>query len=183
VLAHEAEKRLRARGIEVTRPVPPKVAIPLIEAAAIEDEPDLMALWAELLANAMDPDRPKVPRRLVSILEELTADDAAALAKLFSEWPEVKDAELLYDAGGVEYRPGVDAEKLPAISVASLNRLGLISPAEMVFHVPTAGRGYIDGMNGVQMGEQVVVPGDPRVVRLTELGEEFCRAVGLAQHE
>ena len=54
LLATKTEERLRKRGIETTVPVAPKMAIPLIENATLEDDDELHTLWANLLANAVN---------------------------------------------------------------------------------------------------------------------------------
>ena len=57
-LSEETMKILRSRGCSedgATKPVPPKIAIPLIENATIEDDDELRKLWASLLANPADP--------------------------------------------------------------------------------------------------------------------------------
>lgn len=54
-MADEVQEILTRRGITDTRAVPPKLGIPLLEEAALENEPELQKLWSRLLANAMDP--------------------------------------------------------------------------------------------------------------------------------
>lgn len=53
------------------RPVPLNVAIPIFEAASLEENDDLQDLWARLLVNAADAESGvEVRRRLVSILQD-----------------------------------------------------------------------------------------------------------------
>lgn len=51
----EVNALLESRKIGETRGVPPKLAIPLLQEASLEDDSDLQALWNRLLVNAMDP--------------------------------------------------------------------------------------------------------------------------------
>ena len=56
-LSENTARIMRDRGYsdaDITRVVTPKVAIPLIESATLKDDKELQALWAQLLANAMD---------------------------------------------------------------------------------------------------------------------------------
>ena len=54
-MSEEVNAILKERGITETRPLIPKLAIPLIENASIEDEEDIKSLWSILMANALDP--------------------------------------------------------------------------------------------------------------------------------
>jgi len=55
-----------------------KIALPLFEAAMLEDDPSLQELWTNLLANAADPrQRIAVGGQYISILRELGPTDAA----------------------------------------------------------------------------------------------------------
>jgi hypothetical protein len=65
--------------------VPMNFAIPLLEAASLEENNDLQDLWAILLVNAATSDRPNDRRRAyISILEQLTHLDAQILIKIYS---------------------------------------------------------------------------------------------------
>jgi len=84
-LGDEADKILRDRGVTDTKPVPPKVAIPLIEAATLEDKDELQDRWARLLANAMDPGfSGDVRVTLVEILRSLTTTDVRVLETIYN---------------------------------------------------------------------------------------------------
>src|SRR4051794_9373867 len=45
VLLHNVDKKLRKRGIQMTRVVPPKIALPLLEHATMENEDELHEPW------------------------------------------------------------------------------------------------------------------------------------------
>jgi hypothetical protein len=177
ILASETEGRLRQRGIEHPRIVPPKIALPLIEAASVEDEPELMKLWTELLASAMDPTAPKVEKKLVSILQELSAADAEVLSAIHAEWQDATDGDRF---AGITYQRAADGfYSHDAISVVTLFRLGLITPGEVRVTVASmAGPATWD--NPVPLhGEEVTVLGNLDVVAMTPLGIAFCKAVRL----
>lgn len=60
-----------------TIPIPPRFAMPILEAAALEDDESLRILWARLLANATDPNHiePYHPA-YCEILKQLSGDEA-----------------------------------------------------------------------------------------------------------
>jgi hypothetical protein len=82
-LSANTEKILRGRGIENREDVSPSVAIPLIAAAVNEDRDVLKQLWANLLANALDPARANLVRpSIIELLKQLDPLDALVLQKL-----------------------------------------------------------------------------------------------------
>src|SRR4051812_17927541 len=54
-MADEVDEIHKRRGVTETRFVQHKLGVPLLEHAALEDEPELQRIWSRLLANAMDP--------------------------------------------------------------------------------------------------------------------------------
>lgn len=85
-----------------TRAIPLKLAVPLLEAASLEDDDYLQDLWARLLVNAANANsNVKLQRAHISILEQLTPLEAAILQKIYS---------LPYDEMRHE---GVEASRLP----------------------------------------------------------------------
>jgi hypothetical protein len=78
-----AKKTMKAAGIS-PREVPLKIIHPLLEGAAVEEEPDLQEMWANLLANAADPEtNSHISVSFISILKELSPNDARFLHELF----------------------------------------------------------------------------------------------------
>jgi hypothetical protein len=74
-----ADKALSEAGIE-PQPVPPRVLVPLLESASLEDNPLLSEHWEGLLANAANPkSRAKVDGNLVDILKQLNYSQAIIL--------------------------------------------------------------------------------------------------------
>lgn len=55
-MSDEVKRILDDRGVVDTRPVPPKLALPIFEESSLEEDDELHQLWCNLLANAMDPD-------------------------------------------------------------------------------------------------------------------------------
>ncbi|WP_082108945.1 Abi-alpha family protein [Azospirillum thiophilum] len=144
------------------RKIPLNVALPLLEAATLEEDNDLQDLWVRLLVNGTDGDRPdEIERSFVSILRDMSRLDAEILQKIgdADNGTGVWTAELPELA--ISYRRGSErpAEKQEPsddvnISLSNLTRLGVIDP--------TAGFGG---------------PMSRGLVRLTPLGRALLRAV------
>ncbi len=70
------------------RPVPLNVAIPIFEAASLEENDDLQDLWARLLVNAADAESGiEVKRGLVSILQDFSQMEARLLQAIYDAPP------------------------------------------------------------------------------------------------
>ena len=79
-LQSQVNEILSNRLISDTRSVAPKLALPLLEEASLEEDADLQKLWSHLLANAMDPSFSGDLRTgFVEMIKGLTALDAGIL--------------------------------------------------------------------------------------------------------
>lgn len=76
-----ADELLESLGIQNSiKPVPMKIAIPLLYAATLEESDELQDRWARLLVNALDPhSQSEVTRALISVLEDFGAMEAKLL--------------------------------------------------------------------------------------------------------
>lgn len=85
-LMQRAQEFLRLNGLAApTRPVPLKVAIPIMQGAILEEDDHLQDRWVALLVNAANADFPSEIRRSYTvILEQLTTLDAQILNLLFA---------------------------------------------------------------------------------------------------
>lgn len=177
LLFHAAENELKRRKVKALRPLPPKVALPLIEHATMENERHLRKMWANLLATALTPFEEAVTQTYVTVLGELTAHDARALEKMYSEWMTIDQKEK-YNSGPVEYEIGVDVIGSRLDTGAKLHRLGIILPTTMTLDVNAPPRSWSHGEpEGTQ--EYATVVGELDVVKFSKFGESFCRAVGM----
>src|ERR1039457_4378878 len=79
----EAKRKLAEAGVSPNE-VPLSIIHPALEAASLEDNPDLQAMWASLIANAADPrfDNAVEPS-FVSILRELIPRQAIFLDSFY----------------------------------------------------------------------------------------------------
>lgn len=138
----QAERMLSERGLSgPTRQVPLNIAIPLLQGGSLEESDALQDRWASLLVNAADAEADiEVRRSFISILEDLTPQDALVLEKVYEvqqDRGEDLDAYLeqavwttfLPDRATQEQpetenlRPSVEVE----LALANLARLGLIT--------------------------------------------------------
>lgn len=102
-LMQRAEQLLLEAGLtRPTRAIPLKLAVPLLEAASLEDDDYLQDLWARLLVNAANGgSHVSLQRAYIAVLEQLTPLEAVILQKIYS---------LPYDE---TRHDGVKVSKLP----------------------------------------------------------------------
>ncbi len=87
VMVDEVNGILSARGVTTTRPVPPKLALPILEESSLEEDETLQELWTNLLANAMDPNfETSIRTAYVGIIKELEPIDAKILKTVYSTY-------------------------------------------------------------------------------------------------
>lgn len=79
---------LHERGIKNTSHVlSPKLALPIIENASLEEDDVLQDLWADLLATAMDPERcDNLRAAYIEILRQLEALDVTILYNSYKQY-------------------------------------------------------------------------------------------------
>lgn len=136
----KAQRMLKDRGIP-PQSVPPRLLLPILEGASIEDEEDLHTKWSALLANAASSGM--VHPSYIEILKQLTPEDARLLDKLYELTKEKKNRWLNQVLDELEE----DQRGLP---FENLTRLGLIQT--------TYG---VDGMKvRVRPGQDPFVSGD-----------------------
>lgn len=84
-LMQRAEQLLKEIGLNrPTRAIPLKLAIPLFEAASLEDDDYLQDLWARLLVNAANAEcHISLQRVYIEILEQITPLEANILQKIY----------------------------------------------------------------------------------------------------
>ena len=78
---------LKLHGFEKTpiKPLPLKLAIPLLQAASLEDDDYLQDLWAKLLVNSVAENSGfDLKRMYIDILEKLTSFDVRILERIYS---------------------------------------------------------------------------------------------------
>lgn len=167
-LHEKTKKKLQDQGVTSTHPVLPKIGIPLIEQATIEDNDELHSLWANMLANAMNPEHAgTIKRRYISILSDMEPLDVLILDKLIKEYaaiPSDKKEAALFDRAKLSQVLNVSLEQCE-ISLRNLMRLGCLKP------------GVIHNTNISVGGHSPSTYKDTEFVGITALGLEFYKAV------
>lgn len=144
-----------------TRAVPMNVAIPLMQAASMEEDDVLQDTWARLLVNAMDADSGvEVRRSFVSILEQFSPLDVRIMALLYdasrdclhqyqmtSNLPE----RLGWDNSGKVPIDKQPYDKAAQLSLWNLARLGCVTPGEVYYQ-----RNVMTGVMFTSLGEAIV---------------------------
>lgn len=83
-LIDEIEVIIKQRALEgKTIPVPPKFALPLFQAASVEDDDYMHKLWVKLLASAMDPVTSTHRTAFIEIIKQLTPDDVKIINQAY----------------------------------------------------------------------------------------------------
>lgn len=158
----KVNKIMKARGLKVpTQPIPLKIAMPLLQAATIEDDDNLQELWANLLVNAADKNSGvEVKRVFISILQDLMYFDAQILDKIYSVSLGINDhvwtyglPENIQTFEPEAYQKGDVKRLLPnddvALSLEILSRLGLLEPLSFM-----DGGGPIKGVHQTVLGHK-----------------------------
>ncbi len=135
-IADEVNRILEEKKIKDTRAVPPKIALPIIEEASLEDDPDLQYLWNHLLANAMNPKfNDEIRYGFIDMIKGITGIEARLLNEFYESLN--KEGKLRPLSDVVQYSltkeqimqtSGLSADAF-ALSVNNLMRMQLLSPA------------------------------------------------------
>jgi hypothetical protein len=123
-ISRETRKILIGRDLAETAPVAEQIAIPLLEAARGETRKEMQALWAQLLANAMDPARrddvrPEFIRYLEQfhpvdalVLRALGLQDKSVLPSILAEAIGIRTSSVIVSLANLESFRCVDSMKM-----------------------------------------------------------------------
>jgi hypothetical protein len=168
-LMKRAEELLKEQGLgQPTRPVPLKLAIPLIQEGSLEEDNDLQDIWAKLLVNAGDArNNFQIRSAFISILKDLSSLDAIILHKIFSV-------------------PGTDLQK--EIFTLNLPQNALLEiPEEKEKLLPTEDvQISLSNLARLELLKMPITFGgfpSPRKVHRTQFGKEFFKACTLKNTE
>lgn len=85
-MADEVYKILRQRGVDKTRPIPPKFAISMLEQASLEEQDELQDIWCNLIANSLDPNfNSEIRYAFIEIIKGLTPLDSKILYFVYNK--------------------------------------------------------------------------------------------------
>lgn len=138
-MSEEVDEILKAKGIKETRAVPPKLALPIMEDASIEDDPRIQHLWNHLLANAMNPEfNDDIRYGFIEMIKNITAVEASLLNTFYGVLKSNGHLSPISDIHNFSLKReqiaqvlGLDANQY-AISANNLMRLQLIAPAVLI---------------------------------------------------
>jgi hypothetical protein len=136
-LIDRASAFLAERGLqEPPNGVAMKFAVPLLQAATLEDDDGMQDIWARLLVNASIDPKIAQARAYISMLEDMAPLDARILAELHraegAPYTSLNTCDLpatawpLLDAGDVQ--PLREPTDEVAFSLGNLARIGAITP-------------------------------------------------------
>ncbi len=130
----------RAQTVRPVRTLPLNFAIPLLQAAILEEDDDLQDMWAKLLVNGLTGESGGDVRRAnIDILQSLSPFEAAMLSKIYSVATDsaLSNSVLTYELpdnvtlSSTLARDVLSQAQEPAdevkLALANLNRLGCIS--------------------------------------------------------
>jgi hypothetical protein len=125
-MLQKTQRMLREAGI-TPQAVPPRLFLPILENASIQDDEDLHTRWAALLANAATSPKSVHPS-YIEILKQLDPQDAALLDKLYDYSKETHNSAVRpwMNATYAEKAERLEAGDNPEIAFNNLVRLGLI---------------------------------------------------------
>jgi hypothetical protein len=178
-IADQVNVILTQRGVEDTRAVTPKLALPIFEESSLEDDPALMDLWAQLLANAMDPAfKGELRYAYTEIIKNLSPIDAKILSTIYelARQQHRNTIKLAGTVGVQSWRIVKDLNISEAdyeVSASNLMRLRCISPCLIPVRL---GDGFKMNRN-----ETLTIDKGSSTVVLTPLGVTFLEACGTPQ--
>jgi len=165
-VAQKLKNKLAARRIDEPKVISPRVLVPALAALSEESDNALQELWANLMANAMDPDTDvDLQKILIETLRQLEPIDAVLLARIDAH-ARVGTTGLTIEtiASEVDFRP-----MALALSHERLARLGCVQFVTSRF----AGK-QITAKDGER---EYAARGQHPTFHLTALGIELVRAV------
>ena len=184
-MADEVNIILKEKNITDTRAIPPKIALPILEEATLEEDPKLQYLWNHLLANAMNPMfNDEVRYGFIEMIKGITGIDAKLLYEFYeilksrnqlspienvTEFSLTKDEIIQF----LKVTPGDYV-----LSVNNLMRMQLISPAlyktgASYRTVKGASFRTVKGISGM---ERLTIFKGTDALTLTPLGVKFVEA-------
>ena len=94
-MVDEVNKILISKGLDKTRTIPPKFALPMLEQASLEEDDDLQDIWCKLIANSLDPNfDSEIRYAFIEIIKSLTSLDAKILKSVYGEVSNKSDSTI-----------------------------------------------------------------------------------------
>jgi hypothetical protein len=135
-IAEKAQERLKARHVDAPEPPRLSILLPLIDAAADEEDDQLQDIWARLLAAAADPTRAGLVRlAFVGIVKKMDPLDTLVLRELST--PGVQPAGSMIATMTAKF--GVTQDDV-IVSSNNLEELGCVVSAPATPRITPMGR-------------------------------------------
>lgn len=94
-MVDEVNKILISKGLDKTRAIPPKFALPMLEQASLEEDDYLQDIWCKLIANSLDPNfDSEIRYAFIEIIKSLTSLDAKILKSVYDEVSNKSDSTI-----------------------------------------------------------------------------------------
>ena len=182
-ITDEVNAILAQRGIVETRAVTPKIALPIMEEASLEDNPDIRFLWNHLLANAMDPSfNGEIRYGFVDMIKNITGLEAKILNDFYNLLQKNDSIRPIVRA----YNYSINKEQIIedlmiseeeyAIAVNNLMRLQLISPAVIKSSGISLSASALSPTVSYGLGEKPTIFKGIDAITMTPLGVRFVEA-------
>lgn len=178
-----SQEKLKSAGISVEsqRQCTLKLGLPWIEWASLEEDTSLQELWANLLANALNPNEP-VPRiAFLSIIRDLSSLDAQVLDITLAEINRIsakKPLDLFFDIRGIAQLLSQNISDIE-VCVQNLKRCALVNDLpirhQLEYQPVVQRRSPGNSQEMYAKGNRIISPA-PYKFRLTELGRLFLCA-------
>lgn len=164
-----AQQLLAAAGLQ-RMPVPGRILFPLLDYASVEEDDELRAKWAALLANAGSPGpENRILPGYVEILRQLIPVQVKVLDWIYEKFPGIDVAGPL-----VCQQFNLTAEDY-ALFASDLHRLQLVDGRRTVPSVPMMGHGMSGSLHGSTPAGWTSTS-HYAVIALTPLGIGFIQA-------
>lgn len=178
-VSEKLEDEIAARGLKLRADkLPESFAFRWFEKASEEDEPELQALFAKLLANAMDGNDAALQRQNIDLVARMTPDAASMLSQLADKYrakrQQLQDFALLHENAIVEFRNATVEDQFRS-AAALLVSLGVLRFRYKLAdkHRPRVGRSMTDS-SPRRVSEEIGV--EENLV-VTPLGADLIQAL------
>ena len=172
------QEESETRKAEGKKPIPPSLLMPALQKIAMEDDDDILGMWATLFANFQDPQRQLEPNKIfVHMLSEMQPLDVKLLHHIVTVLPttqQLMSKAHIVSIGIVFVTPEQLADKFEAarasvlLSIHNLGRLGCLLGS------PPESRSYL-------LGDEAPPPSIPQVPSIiTEDGCFYLSSLGIA---
>lgn len=169
-MSDEVNQILEEKGVNETKAVPPKLALPIFEDSSLEEDPNIQHLWNHLLANAMDPSfNDEIRYGFIEMIKNITGNEALLLSHFYQTLErenKLSPLDKIYQYSlkkeQIIQLLGITSDQY-AVAANNLMRMQLIGPAILT--------------GGVSMGsEPMTIYKGIDAITLTPLGVKFVEA-------